>query len=592
VHGRNPRTISRIRADSSARKEEPDAADADAFATMARKREGLPAFLVFLSVLSLIIASIDVLPVASVSSLAPGLGSRVVAQNTGQIMDICVVDDTRALLVAKRGEVQLWTNGTLTTALALAAIRPVFVLHEMGLLSCLVDGPDLWLFYSTPGEQVVSRWIFNGSVVDEGSERVLFTIPINPKPPHMHAGSAMVFSSDKRHIYIATGDGMNCGTCIDVQNVTSYIGKVLRVDRDGQGVPRNPFWNGNGTSVQSRVFAKGFRNPWTMIPAPGSEDVLVFDVGRQGAESVKRVGAGTQGGWPCFEGRLRRRGFENLCLPALRNTTVLHQWLHNGRGSAIIGAAILPRAAFRSRFAGKVVFADYVRGGVFLADRSFKSVVQVASYAHGTSRIKVGPAGRLWLLRNFRKQVHEIYDETIQPPPYETDQPVSNCPVPTERGTVPSITNSSLLALTWATDREIGWKCERNDGIVGMPCAVDGRLLPGVTNGDSRPMTVDNRRYSFGFGVRGNSSITIPVNGLCGSLSFGYGLDDTSARSARVEFEVLVDGNSTFRSRPAGRARVRWREISVIGAQTIELRTRQTSSGNHSAQWIEPKLAW
>jgi hypothetical protein len=112
-------------------------------------------------------------------------------------MDVCVIDSSRALLLAKRGDVKLWSNGTLVPELALdlGAIRPVFADWEYGLLSCLLDGADLWLFYSTRSEHVISRWTFNGSAVDESSERVLFTIPVLLQPPFMHAGSAMVSSS-------------------------------------------------------------------------------------------------------------------------------------------------------------------------------------------------------------------------------------------------------------------------------------------------------------------------------------------------------------------------------------------------------------
>ena len=387
---------------------------------------------------------------------------------------------------------------------------------------------------------------------------------------------------------------MTCRTCMEVQNVTSsYLGKVLRVDRDGQGVPENPFWDGDPTSIQSRVFAKGFRNPWTFSTIPGSQDLLVFDVGHTMVESVKLVSAGTQAGWPCFEGKRRKASHINLCYPApVQNRVVLHEWTHNGRGSAVIGGAFLPRATFGSEFAGRIVYTDFVRGGIFLANRNFRSIAQIGSYAEGTSRMKIGPGDRLWLLRMYRGQIQEIFDERIPPPPYESASLISACPIPTERGTVPPITNSPLQALTWASNSEIGWKSELNDGIAGRRCAVDGRLLPGVMNGDSRPMTVGNRRFSFGFGVRGSSRITIPVSGLCASFSVGYGLDDTSARSARVEFEVLVDGTPVFWSRRIGRGRVVWREISVMGAQRIELRTRQVVRGAHSAQWVEPKLAW
>lgn len=57
--------------------------------------------------------------------------------------------------------------------------------------------------------------------------------------------------------------------------------------------------------------AKGFRNPFRLVVAPESEDVIIADVGLETAESLKVVpnpleAAATTSmpnyGWPCIEG--------------------------------------------------------------------------------------------------------------------------------------------------------------------------------------------------------------------------------------------------------------------------------------------------
>ena len=57
--------------------------------------------------------------------------------------------------------------------------------------------------------------------------------------------------------------------------------------------------------------AKGLRNPFRLVVAPGSGDVIIADVGLDTAESVKvvpnplEVAAGASMGnygWPCMEG--------------------------------------------------------------------------------------------------------------------------------------------------------------------------------------------------------------------------------------------------------------------------------------------------
>src|SRR5262249_35010653 len=55
------------------------------------------------------------------------------------------------------------------------------------------------------------------------------------------------------------------------QWIGSLCGKILRIDpATGQGYPSNPFWNGDPSSVQSRVWCYGFRNPFRFTRRPGT----------------------------------------------------------------------------------------------------------------------------------------------------------------------------------------------------------------------------------------------------------------------------------------------------------------------------------
>ena len=46
--------------------------------------------------------------------------------------------------------------------------------------------------------------------------------------------------------------------------------EVLRIDAaTGLGLPSNPYWNGDGTSAMSRIWAYGFRNPFRFAVEPG-----------------------------------------------------------------------------------------------------------------------------------------------------------------------------------------------------------------------------------------------------------------------------------------------------------------------------------
>ncbi len=98
------------------------------------------------------------------------------------------------------------------------------------------------------------------------------------------------------------------------QNISSLSGKVLRIDpATGLGLSSNPYWDGNGGSVRSRVWGYGFRNPYRLAfkpltgvtdPSKGEPGTLyVGDVGWDRWEelSVAQYG-GINFGWPCREG--------------------------------------------------------------------------------------------------------------------------------------------------------------------------------------------------------------------------------------------------------------------------------------------------
>lgn len=98
------------------------------------------------------------------------------------------------------------------------------------------------------------------------------------------------------------------------QYINSLCGKVLRLDpATGHGLPSNPYWDGDPSSVRSRVWAYGLRNPYrftvrpntgSMIPADGRPGQLfIGEVGWYQVEEVNVVvNGGENFGWPCFEG--------------------------------------------------------------------------------------------------------------------------------------------------------------------------------------------------------------------------------------------------------------------------------------------------
>ncbi|WP_162793736.1 PQQ-dependent sugar dehydrogenase [Runella rosea] len=153
-----------------------------------------------------------------------------------------------------------------------------------------------------------------------------------------HMGGTLVFGTDNSLI-VSTGDGayysnfddgshietayqecLNRGVMTNAENIganrsqllNSHCGKLLRIDPNtGDGLPSNPYYNAaSPRTAQSRVWARGFRNPFRImhIPLTGNHtddpgDFLVGDVGQGDKEEYNMVvESGQNFGWPFKEG--------------------------------------------------------------------------------------------------------------------------------------------------------------------------------------------------------------------------------------------------------------------------------------------------
>ncbi len=109
------------------------------------------------------------------------------------------------------------------------------------------------------------------------------------------------------------------------QMLNSHNGKLLRINpENGDGVSSNPFFDASAPrSAKSRVWALGLRNPFRISIKPGTGstnplagdigEVFVGDVGWGTWEELNVVkGAGTNFGWPLYEGHTEHWGYRSF----------------------------------------------------------------------------------------------------------------------------------------------------------------------------------------------------------------------------------------------------------------------------------------
>lgn len=245
-------------------------------------------------------------------------------------------DEARLFIVEKRGIIKILN---LTTGLVNAtAFLNIDALvgggtsnnSEQGLLGMAfhLDYSANGFFYlnytNNSGDTVIVRYTVsaNPDVANSASAMILMTID---QPQGNHNGGWIGFSPNDPYLYIGTGDGGNfCDTGSghtsgtgNAQDITNnLLGKLLRIDVDGDDFPGDPTRNyaippSNpfvGITGDDEIWAYGLRNPWRCSFDREVGDLYIGDVGQDAREEIDfRLARSTGGenyGWRCMEGEV------------------------------------------------------------------------------------------------------------------------------------------------------------------------------------------------------------------------------------------------------------------------------------------------
>src|SRR4029079_13997344 len=83
--------------------------------------------------------------------------------------------------------------------------------------------------------------------------------------------------------------------------LTTTLGKMLRINKDGTFPPDNPLVS-QTTGQNQAIWARGLRNPFTFAFQPGTGRMHINDVGQDTWEEFNLGIAGANYGWPSVEG--------------------------------------------------------------------------------------------------------------------------------------------------------------------------------------------------------------------------------------------------------------------------------------------------
>lgn len=208
------------------------------------------------------------------------------------------------------------------------------------------------------------------------------------QPQTNHNGGWMGFGPKDGYLYIASGDGGNgndtgtghTATIGNAQDLTNLLGKVLRVDVDGDdfgsdtarnyAIPKggtdkpvkNPFYdNPSYPTAKPEIWHYGLRNPWRNSFDRKTGDMYIGDVGQDNYEEVD-FQAGSSSGGTNYGWRFRE-GFHatpTVTTPPPPGFTYTDPILEYGRslGVAVTGGYVY-RGTENPAFEGTYIFGDY-----------------------------------------------------------------------------------------------------------------------------------------------------------------------------------------------------------------------------------------
>lgn len=328
--------------------------------------------------------------------------------------------DGRIFVCEQAGSVRVVRDGTLLASPFLQLA--VNASGERGLVGIAID-PDfqtnqyVYVYHTVntaPLHNRITRFTADGDVVLAGSDTTILELD-NLSNATNHNGGAMHFGSDGK-LYVAIGDN---ATGANAQNMDTYHGKFLRINKNG-GIPAdNPFTD--GSEKKKRIWAYGLRNPYTFDIQSGTGRIFINDVGQNTWEEINE--ATTEGlnfGWPAEEGDPDNPGSE-------KPVFVYSHGAGDGKGCAITGGTFFnpESTSYPGEYFGKYFFQDYCNGWIGYINPSSESAARVPfATGMGTTCLGLitGNDGNLYYLSRSKKALYRI-KYTLPTPPFIVGQP-------------------------------------------------------------------------------------------------------------------------------------------------------------------------
>ena len=245
-----------------------------------------------------------ILMLAATSAQALDLKAVPVARGLANPWALAFLPDGRMLVTEKAGRLRIvGRDGHLGPPLA--GLPPISVSGQCGLLDVVVDpkfadtGLIFWSFAEPAADGAGnSTAVARGRLVlSPGGDKLTEVRTIFSQQPKVasqaHCGSRIVIARDGR-LFVGLGDRFSRKE--DAQDPSNHLGKMVRIEPDGQIPVDNPFLKTPGAAPA--LWSLGHRNIQGAALHPATGELWASEHGPQGGDEINVVQGGRNYGWP------------------------------------------------------------------------------------------------------------------------------------------------------------------------------------------------------------------------------------------------------------------------------------------------------
>jgi glucose/arabinose dehydrogenase len=224
---------------------------------------------------------------------------ETVARGLDSPWGLAFLPDGRILVTEKSGRLRI-VSADGQASPPLGGVPRVYAQGQGGLLDVALDPKFsenrlVYLTYSEPREGGAATAAGRGRLNEAGTALEEFQVIFRQQPAESggyHFGSRLAFTPDGK-LFISTGDRFKFSPA---QDLSTHIGKLIRINPDGSTPPDNPFVN--HADAKPEIWSYGHRNSQGLAVHPQTGVLWEGEFGPRGGDEINVPEPGRNYGWP------------------------------------------------------------------------------------------------------------------------------------------------------------------------------------------------------------------------------------------------------------------------------------------------------